>query len=81
MKPWTLLGDRSEHPKSAIIGALLSDHQTGQQIMSKEQARTIQEHLINEIPGEGFLEMGKEGFAYSDKYMRELRHGDPLLIK
>lgn len=49
--------------------------------MSKEQARTIQEHLINEIPGEGFLEMGKEGFAYSDKYMRELRHGDPLLIK
>ena len=73
--------DRAQHLKDTIIGALLMDHRTRQPLMSKEQAARIQERLLNEIPAEGFLEMGKDGFAYNSTYERELKPGDPLLIK
>ena len=73
--------DRAQHLKDTIIGALLMDHRTRQPLMSKEQATRIQERLLNEIPAEGFLEMGKDGFAYNSTYERELQPGDPLLIK
>lgn len=73
--------DRAEHMKGTIIGAFLIDHRTRQPLMSKEQATKIRDRLLNEIPAEGFLEMGKEGFAYSTKYIRKLKPGDPLLIR
>ena len=73
--------DRAEHLKGTIIGALLMDHRTRQPLMSKEQATRIQERLLNEIPAEGFLEMGNEVFAYNSTYERELKAGDSLLIK
>ncbi len=73
--------DRAEHLKGTIIGALLMDHRTRQPLMSKELATKIQERLLNEIPAEGFLKMGNEVFAYNSTYERELKDGDPLLIK
>lgn len=72
--------DQAEHLKCTIIGALLMDHRTRQPLMSKEQARAIQERLLNEIPVEGFLEIPKTCFAYNTKYMKELNPGDPLLV-
>lgn len=74
-------GEQAEREKDGIIGALLMDHRTRQPLMSKELATKIQERLLNEIPAEGFLEMGNEVFAYSQTYQRELKDGDPLLIK
>ncbi len=73
--------ERAESRKQIIIGNLCSHVQTDQPWMSQEQAREIRERLINEIPAEGFLEMGDAVFAYVHRYERELQPGDPLLIK
>ena len=74
-------GEQAEQEKEHIIGALMIDDNDDQPRMSEELATRIQERLLNEIPGEGFLEMGNEVFAYSQTYQRELKDGDPLLIK
>lgn len=73
--------EQAERKKDAILGALMIDDNEEQPRMSREQATGILDRLLNEIPGEGFLEMPKTGFAYSTKYMKELKTGDPLLIK
>ena len=74
-------GEQAGREKDSIIGALMIDDDEDQPRMSKEQATRIQERLLNEIPAEGFLEMGNEVFGYSQTYQRELKAGDPLLIK
>ena len=75
-------GEETENLKECILGALMSnDANPDQPWMPEEQARTIQERLLNEIPAAGFLEMPKVGFTFNSKYESELKPGDPLLIK
>ena len=74
-------GEQAEQEKDGIIGALMVDDNEDHPRMPEELAMRIQERLLNEIPSEGFLEMGNEVFAYSQTYQRELKAGDPLLIK
>ena len=45
----------------------------------KDQAIVIRDRLINKIPAASFLEMGEDGFAYIEKYERELKPGATLL--
>ena len=74
-------GERAEDLKEGIIGHLM-DQKDYEQLMEESVARAIQERLLNEIPAEGFLEMGeKERLCYVSTYESELKPGDPLLIK
>ena len=73
-------GEEVEELKECIIGPLMNP-KTGVQGISREQAITIRDRLINEIPAEGFLEMPNWGLVYTSKYESELKPGDPLLIK
>ena len=76
-------GEETENLKECILGALISnDANPDQPWMSEEQARAIQERLVNEIPAAGFLEMGeKERLCYVSTYESELKPGDPMLVK
>ena len=75
-------GEETENLKECILGALISnDANPDQPWMPEDQARAIQERLLNEIPAAGFLEMPKVGFTFNSKYESELKPGDPLLIK
>ena len=74
-------GEEAESRRGIIIGNLCSHVQPDQPWMSQKQARAIRERLLNEIPAEGFLKMPEVPFAYVDRYERELKPGDPLLIK
>ena len=76
-------GEETENLKECIFGALMSnDANPDQPWMPKDQARAIQERLLNEIPAEGFLEMGeKERLCYVSIYESELKPVDPMLIK
>ena len=74
-------GEQAEREKEYILGSLLRRVQPDQSWLSREQATKIRDRLLNEIPAEGFLEMGKDGFAYNSTYERELKAGDPLLIR
>ena len=73
--------EQAEQEKEYILGSLLRHVQPDQSWLSRDQAAKIQERLLNEIPAEGFLEMGKENLCYVSSYKRELKAGDPLLIK
>ena len=73
--------DRAERLKGTIIGALLIDHRTRQPLMLEELATRIQERLLGEIPAEGFLKMSEVSFAYVDRYEKELKPGNPILIR
>lgn len=72
--------EETEMIKECIVGAL-TNPEIGWEGIPKEQAIAIRERLINEIPAAGFLELPKVVFASSDKYIYELKAGDPLLIK
>ena len=72
--------EETEMLKRCIVGAL-TNPEIGWEGIPKEQAIAIRERLINEIPAAGFLELPKVVFASSDKYIYELKPGDPLLIK
>lgn len=74
-------GEEAESQKRCIIGALCKKIQPDQPWMTDEQALAIRERLLNEIPGEGFWEMPKIAFASVQRYEKELKPGDPLLIK
>ena len=73
-------GEETEMLKECLLGPL-GDLQIGEERIPEEQALAIRERLINEIPAAGFLEMGKKGLRYVQKYEFELKPGDPLLIK
>ena len=76
--------DRAESLRESILGELTEPPMpTGDdsRLMSMEKATEIRDRLLNEIPAAGFLEMGKDGFAYSEEYEYELKAGDPLLIR
>ena len=75
-------GEEAENLKESILGALTSNDDNPNQLwIPVEQALAIRDRLINEIPAEGFFEMGEDGLYYVDKYERELKSGDRLLIK
>ena len=67
-------GEEAETLKRCIIGRLMDQ-------MEKSEAEAIRERLLDEIPAEGFLKMGRGGFISRDRYIKELKPGDPLLIK
>ena len=67
-------GEEAETLKRCIIGRLMDQ-------MEKSEAVAIRERLLDEIPAEGFLKMGRGGFISRDRYIKELKPGDPLLIK
>lgn len=67
-------GEEAESMKRIIIGQLMDQ-------VEKSEALAIRERLLDEIPAEGFLKMGRAIFAYDSGYKRELKAGDPLLIK
>ena len=74
-------GEEAESLKRCIIGALCKKIQPDQPWMTDEQALAIRERLLDEIPAAGFIEMGNAVFASVQRYERELKPGDPLLIK
>lgn len=80
---WTSLGvKKRKAEKESSLGIYAVTHvQPDQPWMSQKQARAIRERLLNEIPAEGFLKMPEVPFAYVDRYERELKPGNPLLIK
>ena len=67
-------GEETESMKRIIIGHMMDQ-------VEKSEAESIRERLLNEIPAEGFLEMGWVGFGSDHSYELELKQGDPLLIK
>ena len=75
-------GEEVENLKECILGPLTNPKEVGYLEMEESVARAIQERLLNEIPADGFLEMGeKERLCYVSTYESELKPGDPLLIK
>ncbi len=77
-------GDRAEDLRESILGSLRSPpmpREDDSLLMSMEMATEIRDRLINEIPGEGFLEKGHKNLCYVQKHEDELKDGDPLLIK
>ena len=73
--------EEAERLKENILGPLMNSKEIGRLEMEESVARAIQERLVNEIPADGFIEMLKVGFAFSQKYQAELKPGDPMLIK
>ena len=76
--------EESESLKRCIIGSLWNGKQPdrqGQPWIPEEQAKIIRERLLNEIPTEGFLEIGGGDFGYVHKYYANLQDGDLLLIR
>ena len=67
-------GEEAESLKRIIIGRLMDQ-------MEKGESVAIRERLLDEIPAAGFLKMGRGGFISRDRYIKELRPGDPLLIR
>ncbi len=71
-------GDESEILRESILGELTEDDS---RLMSMEKATEIRDRLLNEIPAAGFLEKGHKSLCYVSRYERELKPGDPLLIR
>ena len=74
-------GEETESLKRCIIGALCKKIQPDQPWMTDEQALAIRERLLDEIPATGFIEMGNAVFASVQRYEKELKPGDLLLIR
>lgn len=73
-------GEETEMMKRCLLGAL-TNPEIGWEGIPKEQAITIRDRLIDEIPAAGFLELPKVVFSSNTKYEFQLKPGDPLLIK
>lgn len=78
-------GDKLESNWESILGTIKTERSDGSPAEgqpSHEQALKIRERLINEIPVEGFLKIGwLEDFAYNGNHTRQLKPGDPILIR
>ena len=74
-------GEEVESLKEGIFGHLQANPDEGWQGIQVDQALAIRDRLINEIPAEGFIKMGKESLCYVSTYESELKPGDQLLIK
>ena len=72
--------EQTEMMKRCIVGAL-TNPEIGWEGIPKDQAITIRDRLIDEIPAEGFLELPEVVFSPNGKDIGELKAGDPLLIK
>ncbi len=73
-------GEEAEGLKDSMLARLIWAHffepEWEEPWIPKEQARSLVDRLVNEIPGEGFLEM--EGNLH---YARKLKPGDRILIR
>ncbi len=69
--------EEAESLKDGILGQLANPKGTGRLEMEESVARAIQERLLNEIPAEGFIKMGKDSLCYVSTYGSELKPGDP----
>ena len=78
-------GEEAEGLKESIFARLTWPHffepEWEEPWIPKEQARALVDRLVNEIPADGFLEMEGGDLIYYGKYEKELKPGDPLLIK
>lgn len=77
-------GERAEDYKESILGSLRRPPMPSEddsRLMSMEKATEIRDRLLNEIPAAGFLEKEHKSLCYVSRYERELKAGDPLLIK
>ena len=73
-------GDEAEILRESILEEL-TKREDNSRLMSMEKATEIRDRLLNEIPADGFLEKGHKSLRYVSRYERELKPGDPLLIK
>ena len=78
-------GEEAEGLKKSIFSELVWPHffdpEWDESWIPEEQAIALVDRLVNEIPEEGFLEMEGGDLIYYGKYEKELKPGDPLLIK
>ena len=77
-------GKRTEVLKESILADLLwrvHDSDSEHPWISRDQATTLRDRLVNEIPAEGFWEMPESGLTYIHRYELELKQGDSLLVK
>ena len=78
-------GEEAQNLKDSMLARLLwpefFEPEWEEPWIPKEQARAIVDRLVNEIPADGFLEMEGGDLIYYGKYEKELKPGDPLLIK
>ena len=72
--------EEAQKSKDGMLAELLNRDDDGEPWIPMDQARALVDRLVNEIPGEGFLEM-EGNLHYVHRYELELKHGDPLLIK
>ena len=72
--------DEAEILRESILEEL-TKREDNSRLMSMEKATEIRDRLLNEIPADGFLEKGHKSLCYVSRYERELKPGDPLLIK
>ena len=77
-------GEEAQKRKDSMLAELVwpdfFEPEWDESWIPKEQARDLVERLVNEIPGEGFLEM-EGNLHYVHRYELELEPGDSLLIK
>ena len=78
-------GEAAESLKESMFARLTWPHffepEWEEPWIPKEQATALVDRLVNEIPADGFLEMEGGDLIYYGKYEKELKPGDPLLIK
>ena len=78
-------GEEAESLKESIFARLTWPHffepEWEEPWIPEEQARALVDRLVKEIPADGFLEMEGGDLIYYGKYEKELKPGDPLLIK
>ena len=78
-------GEEAESLKESMLARLTWPHffepEWEEPWIPKEQATALVDRLVKEIPAEGFLEMEGGDLIYYGKYEKELKPGDPLLIK
>ena len=78
-------GEEAESLKESIFSELVWPHffepEWDESWIPEEQAIALVDRLVKEIPADGFLEMEGGDLIYYGKYEKELKPGDPLLIK
>lgn len=78
-------GEEAQKRKDSMLARLTWPHffepEWEEPWIPEEQAIALVDRLVNEIPADGFLEMEGGDLIYYGKYEKELKPGDPLLIK
>ena len=78
-------GEEAQKRKDSMLAELIHPHffepEWDESWIPEEQAVALVDRLVKEIPADGFLEMEGGDLIYYGKYEKELKPGDPLLIK